>query len=66
MKKIERTMKRKKCKHLERTGRRFEKLPALFLMVVGIFMMAYGIFRGEMAVVFHKGIQICLECIGIG
>lgn len=66
MKKIERTMNREKSKRLEHANGRFEKAPALFLMVVGILMMAYGIFRGEMAVVFHKGIQICLECIGIG
>lgn len=32
----------------------------------GILMMCYGIFRGEMAVVFTKAVNICLECIGIG
>ncbi len=34
--------------------------------VVGIAMMAYGIFRGEMTIVFTKAVSICLECIGIG
>lgn len=34
--------------------------------VCGLGMMAYGIFRGEMAVVLSKAIKICLECIGIG
>ena len=29
-------------------------------------MMGYGIFRGEMAVVFTKAVNICMECIGIG
>ena len=29
-------------------------------------MMAFGNFRGEMAVVFTKAINICMECIGIG
>lgn len=32
----------------------------------GILMMGYGIFRGEMAVVFTKAVNICMECIGIG
>lgn len=34
--------------------------------LVGILFMAFGIYRGEMAVVFKKAINICLECIGIG
>lgn len=33
---------------------------------VGIAMMAFGIYRGELAVVLTKAIKICLECIGIG
>ncbi|MDO5539124.1 MAG: CD1871A family CXXC motif-containing protein [Eubacteriales bacterium] len=36
------------------------------IAVLGIGMMAYGIYRGEMAVVLTKAINICLECIGIG
>ena len=32
----------------------------------GLLMMAFGIYRGEMAVVFTKAINICMECIGIG
>lgn len=38
----------------------------LVLAAAGILMMGYGIFRGEMAVVFTKAVNICMECIGIG
>lgn len=34
--------------------------------VLGIFMMAFGVSRGEMEVVFAKAVKLCLECIGIG
>jgi len=33
---------------------------------VGLLMMCYGIFRGEIDAVFIKAINICMECIGIG
>ncbi len=36
------------------------------LAAVGILMMAVGIYRGEMAVVLEKAVNICMECIGIG
>lgn len=35
-------------------------------MVLGLVMMGFGIYRGEMAVVLQKAINVCLECIGIG
>lgn len=34
--------------------------------VLGLAMMGFGIYRGELAVVFKKAVSICLECIGIG
>ncbi len=42
-------------------------LPAgMFLAVLGLAMMGFGICRGEMAVVMEKAVNICMECIGIG
>lgn len=32
----------------------------------GLAVMGFGIYRGEVSVVFEKAIHICLECIGIG
>ena len=40
--------------------------PGLVLAAAGILMMGDGILRGEMAVVFTKAVNICMECIGIG
>lgn len=39
---------------------------SLLLAVCGLSMMLFGIYRGEMAVVLKKAVNICLECIGIG
>lgn len=38
----------------------------IVIAVLGIAMMVFGIFRGEMEVVFTKAVKICLECVGIG
>lgn len=34
--------------------------------ILGLGMMIFGLYRGELAVVFAKAVNICLECIGIG
>ena len=36
------------------------------IAVIGLLMMGLGIYRGEMAIVFEKAINICMEWIGIG
>ena len=36
------------------------------IAVLGLAMMGYGIWRGEMATILKKAVRICLECIGIG
>ena len=49
--------------------RRTRQLPrtvGLALAGVGLAMTVFGVYRGEVEQVFTKGIQICLECIGIG
>lgn len=41
------------------------KIP-LFFLAAAILMMGAGIYRGEADTVLSKGINLCLECVGIG
>lgn len=36
------------------------------VVLLGLAMMGFGLYRGELAVVYKKAVNICLECIGIG
>lgn len=38
----------------------------LMICAAAIAFIAYGVQRGEVAVVLKKAINICLECIGLG
>lgn len=46
--------------------RRFRRWLGIALLLCGAGFMAYGVSRGETAVVLKKAVNICLECIGIG
>lgn len=36
------------------------------IFATAILLMGIGVWRNEAAVVLSKGINICLECVGIG
>ena len=36
------------------------------LLITGIAMLCFGVWRGEAAMVLSKAIKLCLECVGIG
>ncbi|MGN8897421.1 CD1871A family CXXC motif-containing protein [Flavonifractor sp. HCP28S3_F3] len=38
----------------------------IFCLAAALLMTLFGVWRGEAAVVMSKGINLCLECVGIG
>lgn len=38
----------------------------VLLLLIGIAMLVFGIWRDETQTVFSKAIQLCMECVGIG
>lgn len=42
------------------------KRTAIMILAAGVVCITIGAYRGEIAVVLHNAIVVCLECIGIG
>ncbi len=38
----------------------------IFMLVLALCFIAFGIYRTEVQTVLDKGIKLCLECVGIG
>ena len=43
-----------------------KKTIQIVLLITGVMMITYGVFRGEVDVVLNKAVKLCLECVGIG
>lgn len=48
---------------MNRTGINLIRIAGL---IAAAAMITYGISRGEVSVIFHKAVNICFECIGLG
>ena len=45
----------------------FKKTAAqVLLLLIGMAMLVFGIWREEAQTVFSKAIRLCMECVGIG
>lgn len=43
-----------------------KKIAAILVIILALGLTFLGIYRGEVAVVLKKAVNICMECIGIG
>lgn len=58
---IDRSRKQKEDDNLKR-----KRQANFVLLFIGVCMIAYGAFRGEVDTVLAKAVKICMECVGIG
>ena len=58
--------KNKKQSFSVRSSERTAFFLGIAILILGAAFMIFGIWRGDMAVVFKKAVNICMECIGIG
>ena len=59
--------RRKSSCSLEVLMKREVSIKVTFVLIpLAIACMAFGIYRGEVATVLAKAINICMECIGLG
>lgn len=38
----------------------------VLVSLAAVCLMTWGVYRGEVPVVFGKAVNVCLECIGLG
>ena len=54
------------CKRGKKVKREVPLKVTIALIPLAMALCAFGIYRGEVAVVLAKAINICMECIGLG
>lgn len=57
---------KKRCYQKKRREIMNKKYAQWVLLLAGILMVGFGIWRGEAGTVLSKAIRVCMECVGIG